>query len=429
MIAAYIEGLVESILIASTFYFVYMIFFSTEGSFARNRFLLLAGIVLSLVLPFVEFSGPQDINFQAFVELKTIEVFSSGSKADVNLHFFSWTGIFCAIYIIGGFFFLTEFVRQIIKISGFYRNSNILVENSVKYVYTGKKHPVFSFLNMIFIDFESENSPGLDAIIKHERVHVAQKHSIDLLLFELLAIVQWFNPIIWLYRKTIKHNHEFLADNGVLKNGFSVDNYQELLLHNYSAFNLGLANSFNHSLTFKRLIMMKKNSSNRKSLVKFLAIIPILLVSVYFISCSKNDPVTDNTNESKEKVGVVDESGNEVVVMADKLAKDPSETVFDAAEVMPEFPGGDLGLRKFIAINVKYPKEARENGIEGKVYVQFVVNKTGKVVESKIVRSVDPILDAEAIRVINLLPDWKPAENKGEKVSVHFTVPISFKLQ
>jgi len=427
--AAYFEGLVESMMITSIFYFVYLLLFSKESSFAQNRMLLLAGILLSLILPTLQFNGPENINFQTFVELKTIDVLGNAEPNQISTNFFSWTNIFCAIYILGGLFFFTRFIRQIISISGFYKNSKIQVENSVKYVYTGKKHPVFSFLNMIFIDFESEKSSGLDAILKHERVHVVQMHSVDLLLFELLAIVQWFNPVIWLYRKTIKHNHEFLADNGVLKNGFSVDNYQELLLHNYSAFNLGLANSFNHSLTFKRLIMMKKNNSNRKSLVKFLAIVPILLVSVYFISCSKDNESIDKTNNLQEKSVVTDETGNEVVVVANKSANDPSETVYDKAEVMAEFPGGDLELRKFIAINVKYPKEAREKGIEGKVYVQFVVNKEGKVEDSKVVRSVDPVLDAEAIRVMNLLPDWKPAENNGEKVNVHFTVPINFKLQ
>lgn len=418
MISAYFEGLLESALIISVFYLAYVVFLSTEASFRQNRTFLLMGILLSMFFPFINFSGPQSVQFQGWIELKTIEVNISGTQDFSEANSFTLLNIFCAIYIIGVLFFLARFFRQIFRISRFYANSRIQDEKQVKLVYTGKRHPVFSFLNMIFIDSESEKARGLDAIIKHERIHVFQKHSIDLLLFELLAIVQWLNPIIWWYRYSIKQNHEFLADKGVLKNGYSMDNYQELLLQNYSALNFWLANSFNHSLTFKRLIMMKKNSSNRKSLVKLLVILPVLFTSVYFISCSKSEPVTDtNVNETKE-----------VVVSAKNAKFDASEKVYDKVETMPEFPDGELGLRKFIAINVKYPKEARENGIEGKVYVQFVVDKTGKVVESKVVRSVDPILDAEAIRVINLLPDWKPAENNGEKVNVNFTIPINFKL-
>ena len=96
---------------------------------------------------------------------------------------------------------------------------------------------------------------------------------------------------------------------------------------------------------------------------------------------------------------------------------------------MPEYPGGELELRKFIARNVKYPSEARVNGIQGKVFVKFVVSKTGEVTNINIARSVDPHLDAEAVRVLANLPKWKPGTIKGEPVNVSFTVPINFQLQ
>ena len=112
------------------------------------------------------------------------------------------------------------------------------------------------------------------------------------------------------------------------------------------------------------------------------------------------------------------------------------EQVFFFVEHMPEFPGGDIALRKFIADNIKYPEEAKAKGLSGKVFVQFVVNKEGDVVNIKIARGVDPILDNEAIRVIQSLPKWKPGEQSkrvdGEKVwvpkNVSWTVPIEFKL-
>nr|WP_319573178.1 energy transducer TonB [uncultured Draconibacterium sp.] len=103
--------------------------------------------------------------------------------------------------------------------------------------------------------------------------------------------------------------------------------------------------------------------------------------------------------------------------------------VFFIVEDMPEFPGGDLALRKYIATAIKYPVIAQENGIQGKVYVTFVVSKTGKVTDAKIARGVDPSLDKEALRVVNALPAWKPGKQRGKPVNVSYTVPINFVLQ
>ena len=104
------------------------------------------------------------------------------------------------------------------------------------------------------------------------------------------------------------------------------------------------------------------------------------------------------------------------------------EEVFFIVEHMPEFPGGDIALRKFIAENVKYPEEAKEKGLSGKVFVQFVIDKNGDVVSPKIVRSVDPILDNEAIRVIQSLPKWTPGSQRGNAVNVSYTYPVNFSL-
>jgi protein TonB len=103
--------------------------------------------------------------------------------------------------------------------------------------------------------------------------------------------------------------------------------------------------------------------------------------------------------------------------------------VFYIVEDMPEFPGGDLALRKYIANSIKYPVIAQENGIQGKVYVTFVVGKTGKVTNASIARGVDPSIDKEALRVVNSLPPWKPGKQRGKPVNVSYTVPINFVLQ
>ena len=102
--------------------------------------------------------------------------------------------------------------------------------------------------------------------------------------------------------------------------------------------------------------------------------------------------------------------------------------VFFTVEEMPEYPGGDEALRTDIASNVKYPEEAKKNGIQGKVYVSFVVDEEGKVIKAKIERGVEPSLDKESLRVINELKTWKPGKEKGKAVKVAYTIPINYAL-
>ncbi|MBO7495086.1 MAG: energy transducer TonB [Salinivirgaceae bacterium] len=117
----------------------------------------------------------------------------------------------------------------------------------------------------------------------------------------------------------------------------------------------------------------------------------------------------------------------EIVAMQEE-EEEEEEQIFLIVENMPEFPGGDLALRKYIADNVKYPEIAKENGLAGKVFVQFVINQRGEVENVKIARGVDPALDKEAIRVVQSLPKFKPGSQRGKPVKVNYTVPINFQL-
>jgi TonB family protein len=108
--------------------------------------------------------------------------------------------------------------------------------------------------------------------------------------------------------------------------------------------------------------------------------------------------------------------------------EDEEVMIFQVVEEMPEFPGGENAMRKFIADNVKYPESAKKEGISGKVYVSFVISKDGEVKDAKVVRGVNSALDEEALRVINSMPDWTPGKQRGKKVDVQFTLPINFAL-
>ena len=132
------------------------------------------------------------------------------------------------------------------------------------------------------------------------------------------------------------------------------------------------------------------------------------------------DKGTDDRNVVREH--------KEEIIVEKKVEVEP-EKVFTAVEQMPQFPGGDAELMKFLSKNIKYPTMAMENNIQGRVIVQFVVTKTGAIGEVKVVRSVDRDLDREAVRVCKSLPKFTPGKMNGQAVNVWYTLPVSFKLQ
>jgi protein TonB len=145
--------------------------------------------------------------------------------------------------------------------------------------------------------------------------------------------------------------------------------------------------------------------------------------------------IVDDDVEIKDELEIEDtEADDETmidvapVIVAEEEEEGDSQ-VFFIVEDMPEFPGGELALRKYIANSIKYPVIAQENGIQGKVYVTFVVDKDGSVSDARIARGVDPSIDKEALRVVNSLPKWKPGKQLGKTVRVSYTVPINFVLQ
>jgi protein TonB len=143
--------------------------------------------------------------------------------------------------------------------------------------------------------------------------------------------------------------------------------------------------------------------------------------------------VEDNVETESIEVNTEDDKEAEVVIAAPVEApveEEEEEVVFVVVESMPEFPGGQQALFKYLSENVKYPVIAQENGIQGRVICQFVVNKDGSIVDVEVVRSGgDPSLDKEAVRVIKSMPKWKPGKQRGKAVRVKYTVPVNFKLQ
>ena len=144
--------------------------------------------------------------------------------------------------------------------------------------------------------------------------------------------------------------------------------------------------------------------------------------------------IVDDQADIEESTTILNEDNTPKVevkyVPVQVVEEEPEEqTIFEVVENMPDFPGGQAAFMQYLAKNIKYPTIAQENGTQGRVIVQFVVNKDGSIVDAKVVRSVDPYLDKEALRVINTMPKWKPGMQRGKPVRVKFTVPVMFRLQ
>jgi TonB family protein len=271
---------------------------------------------------------------------------------------------------------------------------------------------------MVFIGNNIMDKKQLEKIINHEQIHIRQKHSIDIILFEIFAIVQWFNPFIWFYKSTIKNVHEYLADQGVLSKGHDRKDYQNLLLHQTFGFQFNfISNNLNKSLIKRRFNMMSKPKTKKYMLIKMAFILPVAVLISFIFSSAITKQVVAQSDKAT------------VVVKSTSNTQDPQkDPVFTVVEQLPEYPGGEEARIKFIGDNINYPKEAVKNGITGTVYVTFIIEKDGSISNVKVLRGIGGGCDEEAVRVISIMPNWKPGLQGGQPVRVQFNMPIKFDL-
>ena len=285
----------------------------------------------------------------------------------------------------------------------------------------------FSFFRHVAISRDDYRDNARE-ILTHERAHIRLGHSADMLLMNLLVTIQWWNPAAWLLRRELQQIHEYEADEAVLKEGVDARQYQLLLIRKSVGNQLfSMANNLNHNSLKQRIRMMKRTRTPRWQLLKALAVVPV--AALLAVACGQKSEKVDGGEEEPLTVGVeVPADAPEVAVTGyDGGAETPK--VFDVVEQMPEFPGGMEALMQFMSKNMKYPDEATKAGQEGRVIVSFVVEEDGRVTNAKVVKSVAPLLDAEALRVIGLMPRWEPGRQNGEAVRVKYTIPVTFRLQ
>lgn len=412
------------------FYALYKLVCTRDTFFRSRRFILIVSLVLPFILPFIdvrEWLESRDrmimlTHFDYSAVLPEIVVGSEAVETGNRVFVLSeWIGY---LYLAGVVVLLVRLAVQAFSLYRFIVRMPEKEINGVRVKCLNDPSGPFSFFGWIFMNPAAVKEDEISEILTHEMAHVKQHHSVDVLLAEMVSICCWMNPFAWLLKREVRLNLEFLADRKVMEAGFATKSYQYHLLGLAYNHKYGLSNNFNFSHLKQRIIMMNKKKSNAAGHIKYaLFVLPAFALLVAGnISCSQDASQTEDAKE--EVVAPVSPEAKEAP--ADSTAK---EEVFMVAEQMPEFPGGMKEMLKFLQENVKYPENAMRNNVQGRVIVQFVIEKDGTPTEFKVLRSVDPDLDAEALRVMKAMPKWKPGMQKGQVVRVKFTVPVSFTLQ
>ena len=291
----------------------------------------------------------------------------------------------------------------------------------------------FSFFGQIFVCPTGHSAEELDEILTHEQTHARQAHSLDVLVAEVACALGWFNPFVWLWKREVRQNLEYLADQSVLAEGHDRRTYQYHLLglayHKAAA---TIYNNFNVLPLKKRIRMMNKQRSKSIGQLKYLLFVPV--AALLAAACAGNQKQDTAEGGAMDEVAVVgyavDSVEKQPAANMDVTAENLIQgEVYDMVEVAPQFPGGSKELMSWLGQNLRYPVKAQEAGKQGRVVLQFVITKEGKVADIKVMRGVSPELDEEAVRVIKAMPAWTPGKQDGQAVNVRYTLPVTFRLQ
>lgn len=435
--------LFKACLCSAIFAAVYGLLLRKETFHRLNRTILLVSIAASLILPAVNWNSA-GISSPALGRERTQVVttvlnnivVTPDSENVRSAEGFSTAELLMALYLAGVFFMFAKNGAVAVYIGKTMRKSRKMISPQGRRMYVSrKKTPSFCWMGRIVVS-EDDVAPDCGGyIVRHEEAHASLGHSIDLTLAEIFTGVLWFWPSAWMLKRYLKEVHEYEADRRVLEtDGCSARTYQMLMIKKVAGPRLyNAASCFNYNSLKKRITMMNKKDSGRWALAKSLCLIPAVGAAICLAACVGNgeNKSAENNAEAKDTANVDNSKAETTDVKFDsKVAARNSETdtVMDKCEVMPKFPGGESGMMKFLTENVKYPKEALDKGITGRVLVEFVVERDGSINDVKIMKSVDPILNNEAIRIVKAMPKWEPGTMNGKAVRVKHTLPVTFRL-
>jgi TonB family protein len=372
-------------------FLLYKFLFSVGTRLQARRFFLLAALPVAFLHPFLQMIGAGSKLAGAQVLdtfiVQTVAQTTANLRQNVSWALGEW------VYVLIAAVLFLVFVIRLVRLILFISLNNSVSANGYQYMEVDKKISPASFFRFVFLPKGLDSSTH-SIILAHERVHVRQWHSLDVLLYEIARIICWINPFIYLLEKELKLVHEYLADE-------QAGQAEPVLYTNtLLAFNLGiepsvLTNNFYQPSNLKKRIMMLQQSFSLKSTMWRIAFVLPLLSGFLFLS----------TTQAQS-----------------------SEETYKVVEKMPEYKGGKEKMYEYMATNITYPDSEKKKGVEGKVFIRFLVETDGSVSQVEVIKSVSSALDAEALRVVKGMPAWTPGEHNGVPVKVEMVLPIMFAM-
>jgi TonB family protein len=457
----------------------YKLVLEKETMFTFQRSFLLTTIIASTIVPLLHFeTGGQQIipAVGDVIPVYWLPEFSVGQveEAPANSVSIPWN-LIGTIYLIGLTLSAMLMIVPLMKLYLIFRSRNISSHGSVKFIETNFPFS-FSFFNYVFISSsDARSDEEKKQIIRHEFVHVRRFHSFDIIIINIVQILFWFNPCVYQYRKIFVQLHEFEADARSVRSN-EVDQYCSLLariaLNNAG---ISIANHFNNSLTVKRIQMMR---TLKKNIKKWKVAASAMIVVLFFGVFACQDQIMDDVEKSTvtqtgqyppevqrdldrfkvdlpgEKLSYIEGTTADMTQLLQHIPKElivkeysfkdkqglllkeqvaemrlqTDDGVYTVVQEQPEYTGGYDKMVEYLQENLRYPTAAAEKKLEGVVYVQFVIDETGKVLDPNAIRGIEKSVDEEAIRVVSGMPNWIPGRQDGKNVKVRFVLPVRFKL-
>ncbi|WP_310994309.1 M56 family metallopeptidase [Aequorivita marina] len=426
-----IHTILQILVFQFLFLAVYDLFLKKETFFTLNRIYLLAAPVLGFALPFLSFGFIQQNIPQEYVfQLPTLVIGNTAAE-NISGEASYWLPSLLGVWTLGVVISTALFGWKLYKLHKLRSVGALYKQDGSKLIILPKTKAAFSFSKTIYLG-ENISEESRASIIAHEKVHLQQKHTYDLIFFEMLRIVCWFNPFIYLFQSRMTTLHEFIADAKIALSKDKKQYYQNLLSEVFQTEEISFINTFfKQSLIKKRVIMLQKSKSRKIKLMKYLLLLPILGGMLIYTSCS------DNAENLQEQQQVSDEIPPPPPPPAPPEHKGDVDIPFAAIEKVPTYPGcsGDNEtMKKCMSTKIAEFLNNNFNTELGKtldlkgrqrIAVQFKIDKTGKVADVR-ARANHPKLEAEALRIVKMLPQMQPGEQKGEKVGVLYSLPIVF---
>ncbi len=479
-----LDYIIKVLLFQTLFLAVYDILLKRETFFQWNRLYLIFTSILAYVIPSIKIESVQKIIPQEYVVFLPEVVLS---PTTVIKQQFDWSQLF--FLVLHSVFWMGVVLASLLFFVKLYKIIRLISKNEKEltanyYLVWMSNNTAFSFFNYIFLGKESANKIQ---IIEHELVHVQQKHSLDLLFFEVQKIVCWFNPFSYLYQQRISELHEFIADSKAVKENNKALYFKNLLAETFGVSHISFINPFlKHSLIKKRIMMLNKSKSKQFKKVKFLLLIPVLASMLIYTSCERaeSEIQPENNIAELEKSTFEGLSKNEIkgllTFIGEEMGKsNPKEKTkvlerlyvrlleirenlelgnvysnksteitekmmnegipFSVLDQSPVFPGCEdaenpkkcfqENIQKFVGenFNVELTKNSGLDSGRKKVYVIFKIDKNGDITEVR-ARGPHKDLEKEAVRVVKSMPKMQAGEHDGKKVAVKYTLPIAFKI-